>query len=301
MKILAFDIGGSFIKYAVMCEDMTSEHKGKVTTPGTRESLIDTLGEIRDKFADIAVIAVAMPGIIDAEKGVCHMGGGALPYNTGFAIGESIAKRCTLPVHVENDAKCAALAEAAAGSLQDVADGFVLLFGTMIGGGYIKDHCLHRGMHFSAGEVSYINTVRNGPASPENVWGNRCGTPRLCSLYAEKKGLPKESVDGVALFDAAEAGDKAAISALEEFTAEIAVVIFNIQNVLDPQRFAIGGGISERAMFIEFIRAALEKLYSRCPFEVPHAEIVPCKFRNDANLIGAVQCYLADRNINEVK
>ena len=63
---------------------------------------------------------------------------------------------------MENDAKCAALAEATVGSLKDVNDGFVLIFGTMIGGGYIKDHKVHRGLHFSAGEVSYITTDRDG-------------------------------------------------------------------------------------------------------------------------------------------
>ena len=33
-------------------------------------------------------------------------------------------------------------------------------------------------------------------------------------------------------------------------------------------------------------------LYSDCPYMIPRAEIVTCKFQNDANLYGALQCYL---------
>ena len=73
---------------------------------------------------------------------------------------------------MENDAKCAAMAEAATGSLKDINDGFVLIFGTMIGGGFIKDRKLYKGKHFSAGEVSYIITSKDQMPTKETVWGN---------------------------------------------------------------------------------------------------------------------------------
>lgn len=75
-----------------------------------------------------------MLGIIDSDNGCCAMGG-ALEYNTDFYLRHSLYERCPVKIHMENDAKCAAMAEAAAGSLRDVEDGFVLIFGTMIGGG----------------------------------------------------------------------------------------------------------------------------------------------------------------------
>ena len=66
-----------------------------------------------------------------------------------------------------------------------------------------------------------------------------------------------------------------------------------IQTILDPERFAIGGGISAQPVFINYIQNNLNKLYAECPYHVPHAEVVSCKFQNDANLVGALQCYLA--------
>lgn len=42
------------------------------------------------------------------------------------------------------------------------------------------------------------------------------------------------------------------------------------------------------------IRRHLDELYAQCPYRVPRAQVVACEFHNDANLIGALQCFLAD-------
>ncbi|MDO5135378.1 MAG: ROK family protein [Eubacteriales bacterium] len=293
MKVLVVDIGGTYIKYACMKEDMEIIGRGKIKTPTeNREALIEAIGGIYDEMEDVDGIAISMPGIIDSENGYCSMGG-ALRYNDDFYLRRSLYQRCPVKIYMENDAKCAAMAEAAVGSLKDVEDGFVLIFGTMIGGGFIKDHKLHRGKHFSAGEVSYINTKGDGIPGSDVVWGNRCGTPRLCKMYAEKKNLKPEEVDGIKVFEGVHNQEAEAIECLQKYTREIAVQIFNLQMALDPERFAIGGGISAQPLFIEYIKNNLKTLYAECPYHVPHAEVVSCKFQNDANLIGALQCFLA--------
>lgn len=293
MKILTIDIGGTYIKYARMSETMDICSRGICPTPQNgREALLEVLENIYTEES-VDGIAISLPGIIDAENGYVVMGG-ALRYNDDFYLRHALYQRCRTKIVLENDAKCAAMAEAAAGSLKDVTDGFVLIFGTMIGGAYIHDHRLLRGRHFSAGEVSYITTVRNGYPDQDVVFGNRCGVPRLCRKYADRKRLDPDTVDGVLLFRDAEDGDEIAIDCLNEFAHEVAVQIFNIQTLLDPDRFAIGGGISARPLFLEAIRNMLEKLYDVCPYNIPHAEVVACKFQNDANLYGALHCYLQD-------
>lgn len=292
MQILVVDIGGTWIKYACMTENMDILNRGKVKTPRSgREELIETIGKIYDQIPEAEGIAISMPGIIDSENGYCFMGG-ALRYNDDFYLRHSLYERCPVRIVMENDAKCAAMAEAAVGSLKDVEDGFVLIFGTMIGGAFIKNHRLHRGRHFAAGEVSYINTGRAEMPTFSNVWGNRCGTSGLCRMYAQKKRLAPESVDGIMVFEGVKRQEADAMECLQRFTKEIAVQLFNIQTILDPERFAIGGGISAQPVFIEYIKNNLTELYAGCPYQVPHAEVVSCKFQNDANLIGALQCFL---------
>ena len=293
MKILTVDIGGTYIKYARMTEDMEILSRGKLPTPQSgRAALLDVLTEIyEEEPAD--GIAISLPGIIDAQNGRVVMGG-ALRYNDDFTLRDELYKRCHTGIYIQNDAKCAAMAEAAAGSLRDVSDGFVLIFGTMIGGAYIHNHRVVLGRHYSAGEVSYIATVPDGYPEREAVFGNRCGVPRLCRTYAERKGLDPAAVDGIRLFQDVQDGDETAIGCLNAFAHEAAVQIFNIQTVLDPGRFAIGGGISAQSRFLDAIRENLRELYSRCPYPIPQAEVVACQFQNDANLYGALSCYLAE-------
>ncbi len=292
MRVLVLDIGGTFIKYACMDESMEFLARGRTSTPRDgREELIEAIGRIYDSLLPLDGIAISMPGIIDTEKGYCRMGG-ALGYNDDFYLRQSLYRRCPVKISMENDAKCAALAEAAAGSLRDVNDGFVLIFGTMIGGGYIKDRKLHRGKHSSAGEVSYLITDRDSMASLDTVWGNRCSALRLCRMYAGRKGLDPDQVDGVQVFQAVNRRDRDALDCLEQFSREIAVQIFNLQTVLDVERFAIGGGISAQPALIRSVRAQLQELYRHCPYTVSQVEVVACAFQNDANLIGALQCFL---------
>ena len=298
MKVLTIDIGGSFTKYARMTEDMEILSRGKIPTPQSgRDALLDALVSLYEEES-VEGITISPPGIIDAENGYVVMGG-ALRYNDDFYLRHALFQRCRTKIHLENDAKCAAVAEASAGSLKDVSDGFVLIFGTMIGGAFIHDHRLLRGRHFSAGEVSYITTIRNGYPDQDVVFGNRCGVPRLCRKYADRKRLSLDAVDGVRLFQDAQAGDEIALDCINEFAHEIAVQIFNIQTVLDPERFAIGGGISAQPMLIEAIRKNLKKLYSVCLYDIPQAEVVACKFQNDANLYGALHCFLQDDTLKE--
>ena len=162
----------------------------------------------------------------------------------------------------------------------------------MIGGAYIKDRKLQRGHHFAAGEISYINTLRDEVPTEESIWGNRCGTAGLCARYAIKKGLPVNSVDGYVFFDALSSGDPTAAECLTKFARELAMQIFNLQTILDPERFAIGGGISARAELIDAVRKQLDILYDACPYRIPRAEVVTSKFQNDANLVGALQTFL---------
>lgn len=291
MKILTVDIGGTYMKYARMNEERAILSRGKIPTPQSgREALVDALASLYED-EPVDGIAISLPGIIDWENGLILMGG-ALRYNDGFPLRQALRECCPVPICLENDAKCAAIAEASYGNLRDVPNGMVLIFGTMIGGALIREHQLYRGSHFSAGEISYLITDRNGIPSADGVWGNRCGVPQLCRLFAQAKGLPEEAVDGKAVFEAVNAGDPDAVACLGRYASEIAVQIFNLQNLYDPDRFAIGGGISAQPALITAIREKLSKLYAACPYCIPRAEVVPCRFQNDANLYGALHCFL---------
>ena len=294
MKVLTVDIDGTYLSYACMDEFMNIERRGKIFTPQEgRAELIEAIGRIFEAVGDAQGIAVSMPGIIDSERGYCAMGG-ALRYNNDFFFRDALYQRCKTKIHVENNAKCAAMAEAAVGSLMDDADGFVLIFSTMIGGACIRDHRLYKGKHFAAGEVSYIILNSANNLGDENLWGRSFGVPKFLQCYAEIKGMDIETVDLLTIFDEVNRGESEAQDCLNRYTREIAVRIFNIQTVLDVEKFSIGGEPAKYPAFMESLRENLRQLYDECPFKLPQAELVTSKFYGDANLIGALQCWLTE-------
>lgn len=294
MKVLTIDIDGTYLRYACMDEFMKIDRRGKIFTPQEgREALIEAIARIFEAVGDAEGIAVSMPGIIDSQRGYCAMGG-ALRYNDDFYFRDALYERCKTKIHVENNAKCAAMAEAAVGSLIGDEDGFVLIFSTMIGGGYIRDHKLYKGKHFAAGEVSYIILNSGAKLDDDNLWGRSFGIPKFLKRYSEAKSMDIEVVDLPTIFDAVEKKESEAVACLQWYTKEIAAQIFNLQTVLDVEKFSIGGDMAKYPAFMNSLRLNLKELYAQCPFQLPQAELVTSKFYSDANLIGALQCWLME-------
>lgn len=295
MEILVLDVGGTFIKYAVMNENVKIIEKSKVPTPkDTIEHFVDVIGEIFDRYKNrIEGMAMSLPGRIDSDKGYLYSGG-ALQYNCDKNIVEILQKRCPVPITIENDGKCAALAEAWVGNLKDCDDGIVVILGTGIGGGIIKDKKLHKGKHFMAGEFSTIfSDSKEFNCDIKQLWGGQNGVPALCAAVAEAKELPIEAVDGYKVFEYINSGDKESLDILDKFCSNMAAQLYNLQFIYDPEKFAIGGGISQQKSLIECIQKNIEKYAEKLgPFLMEKPKVVPCKFFNDSNLIGALYNYL---------
>lgn len=290
MKYLVLDIGGSAIKYALMTKELEFIEKGKVPTPlDSIESFVDVVGKIYDQYKDqIVGMAVSMPGVLDSEKGYAYSGG-SLTYNGGKEIVKILQERCPTKMRIENDGKCAALAEVWKGSLKNYNDGVVIVLGTGVGGGIVRDRKIHKGKNFFAGEFSFIATDVNDTKKSENCWGFISGSKALINAAAKIKSIPAEELDGYKVFEYANNRDEDILKVLDDFTYKLAVQIFNLQCVLDPEIFAIGGGISAQDILIEYIQKNVDKYYRIFEeFNFPKPKVVRCEFRNDANLIGAL-------------
>ncbi len=284
---LCIDVGGSSIKYAKVDRKRNLTAYGKVPTPYDGvEAYLNCLEEIyRTYKSQVSGISLSVPGIIDSQNGVCITAGN-LRFADGLPLVSELKKRCDVPITIMNDAKCAALAESSYGSLSDCRDGVVLVLGTGIGGALIKDGQVHMGYHFAAGEFSFIS-MTDYVDQPSNHWSGISGNPRLVEMAARLKGVPASEVNGEMLFKWIKEGDRQMEKLFDEFTRMIARMIMNLQFIYDPERFAIGGGMSRQPMLMELIQKNLDYLYALYPYKVPRAEIAVCKFYNEANLIGA--------------
>lgn len=284
MNIFTIDIGGSFIKYALIDEKRCILYKDKIKTPHKDvETLYETLYSIiPDK---VEAIAISMPGVIDSENGIA-VTGGALRYIQNEPIKKILKDKYSVEVSIGNDAKCAALAEVGYGAFENVKDGFLIVLGTGIGGCLVIDRKVHFGSRLAAGEVSSIVVNNNNPITNKDFWCMVNGSQGL--LHCVQKQLCTDEIfSGEEIFKMIDNGNEKVKDALDEYCHTIAIELFNIQAIVDPQKFAIGGAISAQKILIDTIRKQYLKIFEIFDGPLKPIDIEACRFKNDANLFGA--------------
>lgn len=300
-KYLVLDAGGTFTKYALMNENAEILEKDKVATPDYRthikEEYYQVLDGVVSKYKDqVEGIAISMPGMLDNKNGYC-VTAGYLAYLAGSTVGDELSERYGLPVSVENDGKCAALAEYWRGSLKGCENGAVVVLGSGVAGGIIINGKIYRGNHFTAGEYSYVCTDVENPEEMNSYWGLINGAEGLAKAVAKYTGEDWKSYNGVKIFERANAGDNLVQEGLKEFTHQLAVQIYNLNIYLDLDAIAIGGGISQQPLLHEYLQKSLDEYLQKIPLRkitpyVPQPKLTHCKFYNDANLVGALYHFI---------
>jgi glucokinase len=203
----------------------------------------------------------------------------------GVPLREELTGRFRVPVFVDNDANCAALAEA---QLVDDAPAqhlVMLTLGTGVGGGLVIDGSIFRGAHGLGAELGHVTIDANGPNCPGNCPNRGC-IEALCSgtalerdateLGKDKPDTPlgriyaeSQRVKGRDAVEAAHTGDPDALALLERLGTNLGVAIAAFVNVFEPEHMVIGGGLSRASdLFLERAREeaasrALPKLWER--------------------------------------
>lgn len=290
MKYLAIDVGGTAIKYAIMNEHYSILLKGEKPTPMTSlEDFKKVIKEIYESCKPVAGIGMSLPGMINPKTKKMQIPG-ALRYNLNVDILHELQSVTTMHFTIENDAKCAALCEVELGSLKGTDVGAVCIIGTGVGGAItLKDKVL-KGHSGFAGEFSYISTQWNIQQSFHHFWGVTGSVHSFLHKVKEYCNL-KEDIDGKQAFALCNEGNIQALRALKEYCDSIAVGLYNIQAYIDPDKIAIGGGISKQPILMEYIQKALDDIYKIVPVPIPQVQITNCQYYNDSNLIGALVNY----------
>jgi len=292
-KYLALDLGGTFLKAAIIDEEVNIVEKWKV--PSAHATTIPQMLEVFDEAVlshldGVTAIAISLPGRIDIDAGIMRTAGAFNYFMGGFEIVKVLEERYHLPVGIDNDAKCACNAEVWKGALKDCANGLVYVFGTGIGGGIEINHQVYRGSHFSSGEFSgLIMNLQHDIHDSANFMSYDLSTTGLIRRYKDATGL--QEVDGELIFGKVNEGDETACRVLREFCGQVVRYFYNLQTCFDADRIAIGGGISAQPALLQYLQEELDKIFEVLNIATVKPELVRCEFSNDANLIGAVKSY----------
>jgi glucokinase len=206
-----------------------------------------------------------------------------------------------MPVHVDNDANCAALGEAWFGAGREYNSFVGLTLGTGVGSGIIINRKVHTGDHGFGGEFGHVSIDYNGPlcgcgnrGCVEAYIGNSYLSAEAVRVLREAPGsqLHQCAVETPGLMtplmlsEAADAGDQAAYGVLRNAGRMLGYCVASVANLLDITTFIIGGGVSAAGapLFEGIESAARERTL------IVHRNnllILPAALGNDAGMLGA--------------
>lgn len=281
---LALDIGGTFVKYAYMNEKGDIQQSGKY--PTETQDLDEFLARL-DKIIPekLEGIAVSSPGVIDSDEGFIRVVT-LLPCLNGVGLKDILEKRYGVKAAVENDAKCAALAEVWKGSLVNQPSALMMVLGSGIGGAVIIDGKIYKGLRSKSGELGSLLCNFDSEQATATSFGRQCSAVWLNRDISKALGLDTE--DGEVVFEYINKKDPIAYPIFKRYCNTIAWAIYNVDYILDLDCIAIGGGISSQPILLETIQESFNDLRARYREDDHDPKIVLCEFKNDANLIGAM-------------
>jgi predicted NBD/HSP70 family sugar kinase len=297
--MVSFDVGGTDIKWAVCSLGGEVLRHGAWPTPnasggaGVVRALVQRVQDLCPPGADALVgVAVSTLGLVDVDSGVVWGAADAIPGYAGTALKAELQAALGVPVSVENDVNCVALAEATWGSAQGVSDVLAVALGTGIGGAVILGGQLHRGHRGAAGEWG-TQWVDGAPwesqaslqALVQRIHQHRCDQAR-----AEGRSDPSPW-NGREIFAALDAGQTEWLPHIQQWAGHVGRGLANLVYVLNPQRIVIGGGITGRG---EPLRVLLNDALNQAlhPDFRGMTEVVLAQAGNLAGCLGALRHWM---------
>lgn len=300
MKI-GIDLGGSHIAIGLVDDNLEIIEKRTYYMNDRKNELLENyiVSSIKDgikeiiKSADIKVeeieqIGIAVPG---------NPKNGCIKNVVNLQIKEfNIAERLSntfknVSIKLENDGKCAAIAEKYNGVLKEYKDCVFVCIGTGIGGAAFINDTFLKPIRNSGFEFGHMIIKKDGEKC-------KCGNNGCFEAYCSKRKFKEEMqkilkieeyVGAKELTDKIEENieKKAVKELLEEYIDNLAVGISNIINILEPEAICIGGSMSHyEDLILNKLREKInrgEYLFNK---ENP-PKIIAAKNGNDAGIIGA--------------
>ena len=282
MAILGVDVGGTKVGVAAV---EGGEARHAVEHPTVLDSAAALLEGVESAVREVIAVAgepeaigIGVPSQVEWATGTV-LASVNIPL-AGLPLRDELDRRFGVPVYVDNDASCAALAEADA---IDASELVMLTLGTGVGGGVVTGGQIFRGAHGLGGELGHVVVEADGPECPGAGCHNRGCLEALCSGTALEQA---SGMKGREVVEAARGGDPDALTHLDRLGRYLGIGISNMVNAFQPEVLVIGGGLSAASdLFLETAVAeagsrALPTLWERVIVQVAQGG-------NAAGVIGA--------------
>lgn len=290
---IGIDVGGTKIE-ALAIDDAGRELlRYRVDTPrgsyqGTIDAMVSLVERLERETGMTGTVGAGIPGSISAKTGLVKNANST--WLNGMPFDKDLSKAMNREVRLANDANCLAVSEATDGAAAGKHVVFGVILGTGCGGGVAIGGKVHAGPNGDGGEWGHIplpwpkDEENPGPAcycgknGCMEMWVSGTG---LARDYRNVTGKDRSSRDIIADFLAGEADATAAVDRLED---RLARGMASIVNILDPDVFVIGGGLSHTQHLYESLPMRLRKYVFGGEFDTP---IVQAKYGDSSGVRGA--------------
>lgn len=308
---IGIDLGGTNMAFGLVRSDGSILAKKSIPTLAQDgvEQLLARMAEGARTLAaeadipweEIASVGIGSPGAVEHAVGRVRSA-----CNLGFQhlmLADAMSARLGKPTHVENDANCAAFAEAVIGAGKGCESCIMLTLGTGIGGGIVLDGKLYRGFNDFGGEFGHTVICHGGEPCACGKYGCLEAYASATALIRDTKRAAEEAPNsllwqcakqeggftGKTAFSAAAMGDKTAQDVLERYVEMLSVGLANAIKIFQPQIIVIGGGISHAgdALLAPLNRAVMDSTYRYPIEEEKKTKLALATLGNDAGIIGA--------------
>ncbi|WP_203334552.1 ROK family protein [Planococcus beigongshangi] len=281
-NVLGVDIGGTKIRLGIIDTAGTLLYDEKIATQFPLYTYLEeNVLRLLKQFPDVEAIGIGTHGFVDPKLGRIIFSTDALPGWSGTAVKEQLEAATGKRVEVENDANCAALAEAKFGAAKGLDRVVCLTLGTGLGGGILWDgKLLSGGPNGGAAELGHLTLYPGGAECA-------CGRKGCYEQYVSGTGIQRRireaglDMSPLEMFKAAATDEKSA-GLMKGFAYDLAIVISSLQAVFDMQAVIIGGGVSESA---DYWWPQLQEELK--PLLLNPLNILTAEFGNDAGVLGA--------------
>ena len=263
-RFIGIDVGGTKIASATLSGGGLSESTLVETSLEDRDKLIEQLVQAIEGLRDdeVRAVGVGVPSVVDFATGRIRSSVN-IPLED-VPLRELLTERVGLPVFVDNDASCAALAEAFEDGQLTCPHLVMFTIGTGVGGGTVLGGTVYRGATGAAPESGHQIIgldLSDGDESPDSDFPQ----PGSLEALASGRALDRLALDAarrdpssflgqrlaadgeVTGHDAvagAKEGDEASRRCLRVLGERLGIGIANAINMYDPLEVVIGGGVS---------------------------------------------------------
>ena len=263
-QFIGLDVGGTKIACATLQAGELSESRLEHTELESQEKLVEQLASAIDdaRTEDTRAVGVGVPSLVEFATGRIRSSVN-IPLRD-VPLRELLTDRAGLPVYVENDASCAALAEAFHEGHMAVPHLVMFTVGTGVGGGLVLNGRLYRGATGAAPEVGHtvIGLDLTNGAPPHSGVFPQAGSLEVLASGTALDKLAEEAaraepnsflgkrltrdggVTGHDAVDGAREGDEASLRCLRILGERLGIGIANAITMFDPLEIVIGGGVS---------------------------------------------------------